>query len=592
MTYEMIVTLVLIVLALILFASVKVGVDVVSIGIITVLVISGVLSAEEAVKGFANSATLTVAAMFVISDALIKTGIIKRIASFFSEILSKGYAVGLPIMSVITGTVSAFINNTPVVATFIPIVSSAANERNISPAKYLIPLSYSAIFGGTCTLIGTSTNLLISGIAQDEGVVGLSMFSLAPLGLVFFVTGVLFLVLFGRKLIPIRTGENEKEREEGINNFLCEIVIAKESKKGITVEDIFPAQEVLMHKRDGEEERNPSLDTQLMADDILLIKGNLRVIRKIIKNEEIYIKEYGQKKSFEEEKTELMEIVILPNSIMEGKKLKEVDLLGKYNAGVLAIRHRGEENFSDLDDFRLTAGDILLIQTNEQGRQTLLQEENAQQSPFLSMSSSKIQGIDRRKLVIVISTLITVIGLAAFNLVPIMIAAFGGIVVLALTHVITMQDAYRAIDWKVIFLLAGTLSLGAAMSASGLTAIIGDFFREITLSDRLDIILMISSLYFTAALLTEIISNNATAALLAPIVIEVSADVGIDTVPLLLTIAFACSSSFMTPVSYQTNAMVYSAGTYKYTDFARVGLPLKLIFWAMASILIPYVYLF
>lgn len=587
MTYEMIVTILVTVMALILFASSRFSVDVVSVGIMVIFVITGVLNAEKAVQGFANSATLTVAAMFVLSYALIKTGVINKISTVFSEILNKSYSTGVLFLSSIVGVISAFINNTPVVATFIPVVSTAAKDCNKSPANYLIPLSYGAIFGGTCTLIGTSTNLLVSGIAQDHGLEGFSMFTLAPLGLVFFIVGTLYLIIFGQKLIPNR--ENSNEREEKINNFLCEILVSKETAKGKTIRDIFKHEEVLMLKNEERKVDDPSPNTSLNPGDLLLIRGNLKGIRNIIKNEEMSIREYGQTKQFPEERTELMELVIPANSMLEGKKLKEVDLLKKYNAGVLAIRHRGKESFSDLEDISLRAGDIILIQTNKKGSELIRHEENAQNTHFHSMRSESLGRVNKRKLIIVGSTILSVVLLVSFELVPILIAAFGAIVVLAVTNVITMQEAYRAIDWKVIFLLAGSLSLGAAMSESGLTSLIGEFFKE-EIGKQYSPIIIIASLYFITSILTEIISNNATAALLTPLVIELSGDIDLNIAPLLLTIAFACSSSFSTPVSYQTNTMVFSAGSYKYTDFMKIGLPLKLLFWIMASMLIPLFY--
>ncbi len=589
MIYEIIITIVVTILALVLFATSRIGVDVIAVGIMVVLVITDVLSAEKAVKGFANTATLTVAAMFVLSDALIKTGVIGKIATLFSTILSKGYSTGVATLSAIVGVISAFINNTPVVATFIPVISKAARDSNKAPAKYLIPLSYGAIFGGTCTLIGTSTNLLVSGIAQDHGVQGFEMFTLAPLGIVFFVSGTLYMMFFGRKFIPNRMNDNENERAESINNFLCEIVIAKVREDEKTIRGIFKDEEVLLLKTEEEKFEDPNLDTELHEGDILLIKGNLKVIQELLKNEEITIREYGYEKQFPEEQTELMEIVIPANSLLEGKSLNEIDFLKKYNAGVLAIRQRGKEKFIDLENVRLQSGDVILIETNQKGSELIGHQEDAQQAPFLSMSSQSIQHINRQKLAIVLTTLFTVILLASFDLVPIMIGALGGIVVLTITRVITMPEAYQAIDWKVIFLLAGTLSLGAAMSASGLTSMIGDFFKE-EVGQAYHPVIVVAVLYAIASVLTEIISNNATAALLTPLIIELTADVDINLTPLLLTLAFACSSSFMTPVSYQTNTMVYSAGTYRYADFIKVGFPLKIIFWILASLLIPAFY--
>ncbi|WP_420576513.1 SLC13 family permease [Ekhidna sp.] len=589
MTIDMWITVGVILLALVLFVTERFSVDVIGIGILVLLVFSGVISPEQGVMGFANSATLTVAAMFVLSDALLKTGIISRIAPWFGDLLRKGYKKSVLILSTGVGGISAFVNNTPVVATFIPIVSNAAKSQKMSPARYLIPLSFGAILGGTCTLIGTSTNLLVSGIAKDEGLEGFFMFDLAPLGLVFFAVGIVYLMLFGKKLIPERE-MNQKARDEKISDYLCEIIVTdalEDDERSLS--DYFEKERVIEIQRGDESLKDPTPDFKLQENDVLLVEGSMDRINKILQSDKFDIHDEHTGKIFPQEGTSLIEIVILPNSPMAEKKLKQIDFLRKYQSRILAIRQRGRESFSDLDDIRLMPGDILLLQTNEEGYRLLNTNEENDRTSFLSMRAEWVPSVDKNKLVIVLGTLLAVILLATFNVTSIMIAAFAGIVFLNVTNVITMNDAYRAIDWQVIFLLAGALSMGAAMNESGLSSLIGEFLTE-EVGKNLGPMAVISAIYLTTSILTEIISNNAAAALLAPVAISIAAAMDVNPTPLLMTIAFAGSSSFITPVGYQTNTMVYSAGPYKYADFAKVGLPLKLLFWAIASLLIPVFY--
>lgn len=589
MTVDMWITVGVIVLALVLFVTERLSVDVIGIGILVLLVVLGVISPEQGVMGFANSATLTVAAMFVLSDALLKTGIISRIAPWFGTLLRKGYKKSIFVLSTGVGGISAFINNTPVVATFIPIISNAAKSQRMSPARYLIPLSFGAILGGTCTLIGTSTNLLVNGIAKDEGLEGFSMFDLAPLGLIFFLIGVVYLMFLGKKLIPERKMD-QKARDEKISDYLCEIIVTDELEEDERyLSDYFEKERVIQIRRGDETLKDPTPDFQLKEKDVLLVKGGMERINKILKSDTFDIRDRQSEKIFTKEGTSMIEIVILPNSPMVEKKLKELDFLRKYQARILAIRQRGKESFSGLDNIRLMPGDILLLQTNEEGYRLLNTNEEENQSSFLSMRAEWIPSINKKHLGLVLGTLLAVILLATFNITSIMIAAFAGIVFLNVTKVITMSDAYRAIDWQVIFLLAGALSMGAAMNESGLSALIGDFLTEYV-GENLGPIGVISAIYLTTSILTEIISNNAAAALLAPVAISIASAMEVNAMPLLMAIAFAGSSSFITPVGYQTNTMVYSAGPYRYADFAKVGLPLKLLFWVVASLMIPVFY--
>jgi di/tricarboxylate transporter len=272
-----------------------------------------------------------------------------------------------------------------------------------------------------------------------------------------------------------------------------------------------------------------------------------------------------------------------------GKKLKNVNFLKNYQARVLAIRQRGKRKFSNLENLRLKIGDVLLLQTNENGYELLKNDEKNPNAPFLSVRETAVEIPQKKNLYLTCSVVLGVILLASLNILPIVIAAWAGVAILVIFRILSMTDTYQAIDWKVIFLLAGSLSFGAAMKSSGLTQIIAEYLMSF-LKDTGGQMMIIATLYLITMVFTEIMSNNAAAALLAPVVIALAQIMGLNTTPLLITVMMAGSASFMTPIGYQTNTMVYSAGNYKFTDFFKVGAPLSLLLWITASILIPIIY--
>lgn len=596
MGIDAIITVSVILLAIVLFATEYFSVDLVGLFLIVILVVTGVITPAEGVKGFANNATVTVGAMFVLSAALIRTGIIETIAPKLSKLIERGYKRSITVMMVAVGSISAFINNTPVVATLIPIVSNAAQKAKEQPSKYLMPLSFGAIFGGACTLIGTSTNLLVSGIAEENGLSPFGLFLMAPFGLVIFGAGVLYMLAIGHRLIPVSKAGMPFSQSYEMAEYLTEVEIVPGSEMvGKTIAEALLEDgldiDILQARRGEGLIDKPGKSLVLEAEDRLLVRGNIEHIKSVIKQEEIRVANSLQDTSFSEKQIILLEVVVLNNSTLEGKTFNQFNFSGKYSANVLAIRQRGRLKHDHLQDVKLQAGDMVLLQTNQTGYDQLRQMESERQAPFISINETAINGVDKRNLIIVGITLAAVVLLASMNIISIMIAAIGGIVALNVLGVINMQDAYEAIDWKVIFLLAGALSLGTAMERSGVADQMGNFLAY-SIGENYGPVALVSGLYLLTSLLTEVMSNNAAAALLAPIAISIAGPMGVDPLPLLLAITFAGSASFMTPIGYQTNTMIYSAGNYRFSDFIRVGAALNLIFWILATFLIPFFYPF
>lgn len=594
MTIDAYITLAIIAISMVCFIKKSIPVDLVALGIMVSLVVTGIVEADEAISGFANQATLAVAAMFILSQALIKSNLIDFLSPIMEKLLNKSYWVSIISIAAMVGGISAFINNTPVVATFIPVVNRTTRKLKRSPSKYLIPLSYLAIIGGSCTLIGTSTNLLVSGMASDRGFDDFNMFTMAPVGLCLFIVGLLYIIFVGRYLLPNTGIEDLMEEQEATKRFLAEVRIKqKPEEEEMNLNNLFDNKdiEIKSHKREDQTEEKPDDSKRLKEGDSLLIEGSLKEINKLIKDDYFSLTEDFEDKEFPDEETRMVEIILLPNSEILGSKLTQVDFLNRYNANVIGIRQRGKKQLSDLKEVKLQAGDVLVLLTNKKGYQLLKESQEKQNSPFISVSEQVLSDLNPRKLYITASVILSVILLATFNVLPLVISAFGGVIILNSVGVISMQEAYRSIDWKVIFLLAGSLSLGSAMTSSGLSENISNLLVNIS-SDFKSQIFIIAVFYLFTNLLTETMSNNASAALMVPIAFSVSSSLGINILPFLVTIAVAGSASFMTPIGYQTNTMVFSAGKYQFLDFTKVGAPLNLLFLITASILIPYFYPF
>lgn len=590
--FDIIVVLIVLIGAIWLFATEKLSVDVVALIIMGVLIVSGVVTPQEGISGFSNTATITVASMFILSAALFKSGAVAGIGNKIATLFKYNFWIGIIAVMVVVGVISATINNTPVVAIFIPILVGAAAKSNHSVSKMLMPLSFASMFGGVCTLIGTSTNILVSGIAADHGLEPFSMFEMSRLGLVFFVTGVLYMIFFGIHLIPKRKVETGLVQKFGLGDYLTEIVLLEKApsvNKTIKDSPLVKKLEINIFEvnRDGTRFFMPGQDFVLREGDILKVKCNLEKVKELKDREGIALKTdiKFRDDDVESDETILLEAVIAPNSEFEGKTVKQMDFRQKFGATVLAIRHRGEVMREKVANTVLKSGDTLLIEAQKDRMEYLKQLELHGRNTFLIVSEVELPKFDKNKIFLVALTMLSIITLATLNILPIMVAALLGCIFLILTKCISMEEAYKAIDWKVIFLLAGAISLGVAMDNSGTAQLISGFL--IGTIGAWGPVAIVSVLYLITSLMTEAMSNNASAVLLAPIAIAAAIAMNVDPRPFLMAITFAASSSFMTPIGYQTNTMIYGAGNYKFKDFLRVGGPLNLLFWIIATLLIP-----
>lgn len=597
MTTLAIIAILVIVVAIILFATDWLSADLVAILAMTALVIFGVISPEEGIAGFSNPATITVAFMFVISAALLKTGALQFVTLRLSNLFRHNFMSGMIMMMLMVAFISAFINNTPVVAFFIPVVIQIAHASGQSPMKMLIPLSFASVFGGMCTLIGTSTNLLVSGIAEKHGLEPIGMFDFTIMGLSFLALGLVYMMVIGIKLLPKRDSDQSIRERYDLRKYIAEIQLLEHAAAvGKRIMDTVLVKElgidVMEVRRSDAVIHLPPGDFRLEAGDILKVRCNVEKLKllkdreRIAVNTGILIGENDLKGT----NSALVEMVVTANSEFSGKSLKEMDFRRRFRATPLGICHRDEILHEELYKVQLKPGDVILAEVKKHYIIELKKLETSQNPPFILLSEDHVVDFDRRTFAIVISVIALMVTLAATGMLSIVVGVIAAVVVLVLTRCISMVEVYEAINWKVVFLMAGALSFGTAMSNTGLDQQMAD-----SLIGPLGVwgpVAILSGLYLLTSFLTEIMSNTAAAALMAPIAIATAVSIDLSVLPFLMAVMFSASASFATPIGYQTNTMVFSAGHYKFFDFLKVGTWLNLLFWILATLTIPLFYPF
>ena len=578
------------------------------------LATSGILAPHEALSGFSSPATITVIGMLVLSAGLDRAGIVDYAARLLSTGSRSGLSRLLVVLAIPALGFSAFMNNTPVVALMIPVALTLARRAQLAPSRVLLPLSYFSILGGTCTLFGTSTNILVDALYREGGGPGFSVFEFAPLGLVFVGVGMVYVLLLAPHSLPDRTAMADLLAVQAPGRFVTEIVLREGSRYlGLRLSEAFPSDQdvnTLQIVRREEAMLRPDPDLTLEAGDVLFVESTARNLHHLFSDPEwepgsavadaervevhtmlsgeLPAAQAAQSDGDDSKGTEriqtvdlrMAEAVLTPTSRFLQRRVRDLGLNRKHNIQVLALRRRGKQHQYQLRELRLSAGDVLLVQ----GEPDALRQIN-EDGDFLLIEGVESTLTFPQKAPIAAAILLGVVAAATLGLAPIVFLALAGIALMLATKCLDIRAAVRAVEPRILLLLAATIPLGAAISKVGLAEKAAmEIVRFVGTEHPW---LLIGTLYLLTNVLTELLSNNATAVLLAPIALSLSTQLQVDAKPLLIAIAFGASASFSTPIGYQTNTLVMGPGGYRVTDYLRFGLPLNVIMAVTATLLIP-----
>jgi di/tricarboxylate transporter len=603
MTLSIAIVLSVLVLSLVAFVMEWLPVDLTALTIAIVLMVLGLfnpewgVTPEEGIEGFGNTATITVLAMFILSAGITRTGAVQIFRDLLVRWGGNNAQRQILLMGLIIGPITAFINNTAVVAIFMPIVEDWCRQQKISVSKLLMPLSFVTVLGGMITVIGTSTNVLASGLSKKLGYGEFGLFEFTKLGVVTFILGLTYLVFMAPKLLPDRkpiTDKSNLPNDYQLEEYVSEVIITPGSKligqtiRASRIQRNFGIG-VLELVRDNTHFTQPLADKVLMAGDILIVRGGRSELVKIKQEEgidflpDVKFKDEDINTELGSGEEKIGEVLILSNSRLVGTTLKDLRFRQRYNATVLAIR-RGEELLEGrLGQIPLRFGDLLLVQGPKEsflGLQTTRE--------LLVIEQQEVETLRRDKAWIALAIILGIIGVSAINLMPILVAAWVGVLLMVITGCLKAGEVYGEVRWDVIFLLAGLIPLGTALEKSGANEWLASHILQF--GENLTGYWILLFFYGITALLTEILSNNAAALLMIPVAVEVANALNLNPFAFMFVVTFAASNSYMTPIGYQTNTMVYGPGGYKFLDFTRLGAPLTLMLMVITPLLVIWIY--
>ena len=560
MTWQAWATAAIIVFAMVLFASEKVRVDLVALITLGLLVALGIVTPDQALSGFANEATVTVAAMFALALGIERSGALEPIIRMLTRI-RKPWLLSLGMMVVIA-PLGAFIKNTALVATFLPLSLRVCQRTNTSPARVLMPMAFAAQMGGVCTLIGTSSNLLVDSLAQKQGMQGFGIFEFTPLGVLLAIAGIIYLMVIGRWLLPKHI-DAESPAALQVGKYVTELKLMSDSPLvGQTIAEaklgergVYPLE--LLR---GDQHMWSPRTQKLSVGDVLLVRGSGAT-------------------------NVMVEAMIAPASLAEDRTLRDLDLLPNYQATVLGIHRRGHLLRDQIRDVAFRTGDVLMLLLPKEAIKRLRRDDR-----FVVLHERDDVRRPPHKAIIAVAIMAGVVIASALRWLPIPIAAICGVAAMALTRCFGRKDVYEGMDWKIIILLGAILPLGIAIETTGLAHVVVEGALDVVGNHGpLAALLMV---YVLTALLTELMGHNPSVVLMVGIAVTVAHAVHADPRPFVVAVAFAAATSFATPVGYPTNTMVYYAGGYRFLDFTKVGVPLIALFCVLSMILIPRIWPF
>ncbi|QFT57279.1 Sodium-dependent dicarboxylate transporter SdcS [Sulfitobacter sp. THAF37] len=582
-TESAVLTLAVVVIMFVLFLRESFPTEVVAIAGAATLLAIGVLPYEEAQAVLSNSAPWTIAAMFIVMGALVRTGaldVLTQTAERYARSHPKTAVIGV-ILSVMGA--SAIMNNTPVVVVMIPVVVQLSKTLGAKASKLLIPLSYAAIMGGSLTLIGTSTNLLVDGVARSQGLEPFGIFEILPIGLVVCVTGLLYMGLLGRKLLPDRDSMATMLSDRSKMKFFTEAVIPPESnligrevldvnlfkREGVRLIDVIRGDQSLRRALQG---------VELQVGDRVVLRTEMTELLSLQKNKEL--KRVDQLSAVE---TRTVEVLITPGCRLVGRSLGSMRLRRRYGVYPLAVHRRNQNIGRQLDDLIVKVGDTLLLEGAPEDIQRL-----AVDMDMVDVSTPSARAFRRGHAPIAIGALVGIVVLAALNVAPILLLAVIAVALVLVTGCIDAEEAFSFVDGRLLALIFAMLAVGAGLQNSGAIALLVDGIAPAL--GQLPPGAVIFAVFLLTTVLTEVVSNNAVAVIMTPIAISLATALGLDPRPLVVAVMIAASCAFATPIGYQTNTLVYGPGGYRFTDFLRIGAPLNLLMSVVASLAIPFLF--
>ncbi|MXW65778.1 MAG: SLC13 family permease [Gemmatimonadales bacterium] len=587
MTFEIVFVLGLTLAALVLFAMDRLRLDQVAMSVPVVLLLSGILTPAEAVSGLSSRATVTVGSMLVLGLGLRKTGLVSAIGAWARTAPLGGKYSRMFALCLVCALLSPFLMTTAVVMVFLPVFVALADQAEEPASRYLMPLSFVSILGGTVTLMGTSTNLVVHGEAMRRGFDELHMFSITPLGLICLAVGLLYLFTAGRVLLPRRVRAPDLSSKYDIRRFVTELHVPEDSpangrslaelkwgeRYGVTVLDI---------ERGEQEITAPHGDRHIRPGDVLYVQGSAERLLELARRQRLETPRERKEQGLDLAggSGRLVEVLVAPGSSLVSRTLRDLNFAQRYDAAVLAIQHHGVTVTERLAEVSFRVGDLLLVHGTANALGRLVEDPG-----FVPVGEVKAQTGRRPRAGVAAAIMVGVVLSASLGVLDIMTAALSGVGLMVFTRCVRVEEIYAEMEWMVLFVLAGLIPLGVALETTGAAELLAR--GVVAATAPLGASGLVAAFYLVTVLMTAIVSNAATAVMLTPVAILAATQAGVNPYALLIAVMFGASASFVTPFGYQTNVMIYGPGGYRFSDFVKVGGLLNLVLLITASLLIP-----